>query len=240
MVKLNMFKPFLSKFWLVMPLLVGCATAPVDTRPANAPNQQVVPAEASVVGTSDAAPIASEGVPHIPVSTRTPDPALTPAQKTVFDQAITAMKNGQVEVAERQFAQIRTQVRNFVPAYLNTALMQRGRGKLDDALNTIDACLAVVTGDPRALSLKALILREQGKFAEAKASYLAAITSDPSYAPAHRNLAVLADVYLDEPALALRHMELYGQLMPNDKDVENWLIEMRRRVQASAPASNSP
>ena len=239
MVKPNMFKPFLSKFWLVLPILVGCSTAPVDQSASKTPANQTPATEAAVID-AGAAPANGSPISNIPVSTRAPDPVLAPAQKALFEQAVAAMKNGQHEVAERQFAEIRTQVRQYVPAYLNSALLQRSHGKLDDALKTIDACLAVVAGDPRALSLKALILREQGKFAEAKASYLAAISSDPSYAPAHRNLAVLADVYLDEPALALRHMELYGQLMPADPDVENWLIEMRRRVQAAAPASSSP
>ncbi len=74
---------------------------------------------------------------------------------------------------------------------------------------------------------------------DAKASYLAAIAADDNYAPAHRNLAVLADLYLDEPQLALHHMERYAALVGDDKQVAGWVTELRRRA-CSSKATGTP
>lgn len=62
-------------------------------------------------------------------------------------------------------------------------------------------------------------------------SYESAIRIDENYAPAHYNLAVLADLYLHDPVLALKEFETYQTLLPEpDKKVNGWIIELQRRA----------
>ena len=44
-----------------------------------------------------------------------------------------------------------------------------------------------------------LVRRAQGKFDDARMAYGKAIAADANYAPTHRNLGVLLDLYLQDP-----------------------------------------
>ena len=84
--------------------------------------------------------------------------------------------------------------------------------------------------------------RAQGRFSDARAAYQQAIAADAAYAPAQRNLAVLLDLYLNDPAAALEAMERYQQLAGgDDKQVNGWLAELKRRAapRAAAPADGA-
>jgi hypothetical protein len=79
-------------------------------------------------------------------------------------------------------------------------------------------------------------LRAEGKFAPARAAYTRAVTADPNYAPAHRNLAVLLDLYQGDPAGALPEFERYKALTREDKPVSTWIADVRKRSGAPAGA----
>jgi Flp pilus assembly protein TadD len=82
-----------------------------------------------------------------------------------------------------------------------------------------------------------LTLRQAGKFPEARAAYEHAIKANPSYAPAHRNLGVLLDLYLDDPVTAQSELETYKTLTGEDKPVSGWLAELRSRNKVPAKAA---
>ena len=58
---------------------------------------------------------------------------------------------------------------------------------------------------------------------------------NPSYAPAHRNLAVLLDLYIDESIPAQAEFETYKTLTGEDKPVSGWIAELRARNKVAAP-----
>ena len=66
-----------------------------------------------------------------------------------------------------------------------------------------------------------------------------AIKANPSYAPAHRNLGVLLDLYLEDPLTAQTEFETYKTLTGEDKPVSGWLAELRARNKVRAPASEA-
>jgi hypothetical protein len=60
-----------------------------------------------------------------------------------------------------------------------------------------------------------------------------------SYAPAHRNLAVLLDLFLDDPMTAQTEFETYKALTNEDKPVSGWIAELkaRNRVPGKTPVA---
>jgi len=83
-------------------------------------------------------------------------------------------------------------------------------------------------------------LRREGKFAEARAAYEHSLAADANYAPAYRNLGVLLDLYLGDPAAALPEMERYKALTAEDKPVSSWIAELRARTGIKPPAAPAP
>ena len=73
--------------------------------------------------------------------------------------------------------------------------------------------------------------RRLGRFGAARDAYGLAIAADPACAAAERNLALLLDLYLGDPAAALPHYERY-QLLAGEADAEAaaWLLELRTRL----------
>jgi tetratricopeptide (TPR) repeat protein len=83
-----------------------------------------------------------------------------------------------------------------------------------------------------------MLFRRNGKFIEAEAAYLKAVTASPDYALAHYNLGVLNELYLQRLDYALENFEQYQILVGNDKQVEKWIIDLRRRVAADLRTAN--
>jgi tetratricopeptide (TPR) repeat protein len=102
------------------------------------------------------------------------------------------------------------------------------------ALEQIDISVQKNPRNYYAISLQGVILKNQGKFKEAKLSYLKAIDIFPNYSKSHLNLGVLADLYLGDLELALSEYKTYMTLTSNkDKKVANWILEVNRRLKAS-------
>ena len=74
------------------------------------------------------------------------------------------------------------------------------------------------------------MLRKGGRFNESRKVYEQAIADFPDYLPARRNLGILCDLYLNDPACALNQFEIYSQGMPEDAQVKIWIAELRMRL----------
>lgn len=83
--------------------------------------------------------------------------------------------------------------------------------------------------------------RRQGRFADAEQAYIRAIEAEASYAPVYYNLAVLYELYLPRPELALQNYERYLEAggTADSQDVEKWVADLRRRVGAKTAAAGS-
>jgi tetratricopeptide (TPR) repeat protein len=84
-----------------------------------------------------------------------------------------------------------------------------------------------------------MLFRRNGKFLEAEAAYLKAVTVSPDYALAHYNLGVLYELYLQRLDEALQHFVAYQSIVGEDRQVEKWIADLRRRVAANQRTANA-
>src|SRR5690606_12979800 len=102
----------------------------------------------------------------------------------------------------------------------------------------LEQALALDPAHPAALNQMGVLLRRDGRFAEAEDAYARALAADPDYALAHHNLGVLLDLYLRRPSEALGHHERYASVLdvPNEA-VARWIIDLKRRLGVSDSAA---
>ncbi len=91
--------------------------------------------------------------------------------------------------------------------------------------------LAVEPTNSEALNMLGVTSRRLGRFQEARAAYERAVALAPDYPAPQRNLGVLLDLYLGDPAAALGHYEEYQLLTGGtDPNTGPWLVELRTRL----------
>ena len=120
---------------------------------------------------------------------------------------------------------------------MNLAIIHSQNGNDAAAQAEIDAALVLDPNNAAALNQQGMLFRRNGKFIEAEAAYLKAVTASPDYALAHYNLGVLNELYLQRLDAALQHFEAYQSLVGEDKQVAKWITDLRRRVEATRTAN---
>ena len=162
-----------------------------------------------------------------------------PAQaQTMFEQAVAVMAAGDYLDAELRLQEFLLRYPGYPGAHVNLAIIHAENGNDGAAQAEIDAALALDPGHAAALNQQGLLFRRNGKFFEAEAAYLKAVTASPDYALAHYNLGVLNELYLQRLDTALQHFEMYQELVGEDKQVEKWIADLRRRVAATQRTAN--
>lgn len=166
------------------------------------------------------------------------DASIPARAQTMFEQAAAAMAAGDFVDAELRFKEFVLLYPDYPGAHVNLAIISAKNE--DDAATraALDAALAADPNHPAALNQLGMLLRRNGNFLEAEAAYLKAVTVSPEYALAHYNLGVLNELYLQRLEPALQHFEAYQALVGEDKQVERWITDLKRRVAASQSTAN--
>ena len=185
------------------------------------------PAESRRTDTDVAAGSAQEAAVVIP-----------PQALTLFEQAVAVMASDDFLDAELRFKEFLLQYPAYPGAHVNLAIIHSQNGNDEAAQAAISAALALNAAHPAALNQQGMLLRRNGKFIEAEAAYMKAVTASPDYALAHYNLGVLNELYLQRLGAALQHFEIYQQLVGGDKQVEKWITDLKRRVAANQRTAN--
>lgn len=224
---------------VMLALLAGCASKPaIDTDlgldpNAGGPSRYAEEREGSAAAESDA-----EHVP--PVSH---DPAVAAiAQQAIpeYARALQSMRAGDLDKALVMLQSISSRYPQLSGPVVNQGIIYQRQNKFDDAEKALRKALDVNDSNPYAHNALGLTLREKGEFADARKHYEAAIALDPKYARAHFNLGVLAELYLQDMALALNHFRAYQSLQrQQDQTVANWIADLERRVPDATPTSGS-
>ena len=195
-------------------IVTGCAATGPEVAERRAPDAEVAAA-------------GQEVLPEIPLQAQ-----------TMFERAVAIMAAGDFVDAELRFKEFLLQYPAFPGAHVNLAILHAQNGNELEAQASIDAALALDASHAAALNQQGMLLRRNGKFIEAEAAYLKAVTASPDYALAHYNLGVLNELYLQRLDVALQHFEIYQGLVDGDKQVEKWISDLTRRVAASQQTAN--
>ena len=162
-----------------------------------------------------------------------------PAQaQTMFEQATSIMAAGDFLDAELRFKKFLLRYPDFPGAYVNLAIIHSNNGNDAAAQLAIESALALDPNHAVAWNQQGMLLRKNGKFIEAEAAYLKAVTAAPDYALAHYNLGVLNELYLQRLETALLHFEQYQSLVGNDEQVEKWIADLNRRLATNQRTAN--
>lgn len=153
-----------------------------------------------------------------------------------FADALTLLRDEKFQQSEVMLLNITSEYPDFAGPWSNLAIAQLSLEKYDDSLMSINKSLAVDEKFCPSLSLKGIILRELGRFSEAKVAYLSAIECNPEDMISLYNLGVLSDLYLHDDASALFYYERYLVALnetegaSKDSTVESWVVGLKRRV----------
>ena len=161
-----------------------------------------------------------------------------PEVLTMYEQAVAVMASGDFLDAELRFKEFLMQYPGYPGAHVNLAIIHSNNNNDDAAREAVDAALALDPDYAPALNQLGMLLRRNGKFLEAEAAYLKAVTASPDYALAHYNLGVLNELYLQRLDSALHHFERYQEIVGGDEQVEKWITDLQRRVAAAQRTAN--
>jgi tetratricopeptide (TPR) repeat protein len=208
-------------------LLAACHSAPPKPAHATASDDARAPANVPAAGAAAGAAGSATPVQVAPIPERA-------AQQ--YAQALQLMKSGRTTDAELELKQLAAGYPQLTGPQLNLGLLYLHDSRLPEAEAAFKAVLVLAPSSAVAGNELGIVERKLGKFTEAEAAYQRTIAAEPNYAPAHLNLGVLYDLYLAQPQKALDEFERYIELAGESKQVAGWVVELRKRVGAPAPA----
>ena len=188
-----------------------------------------------------AAPASAKAPPAASVAAAAPVVPPPSAAALADFQHVTDLANaGRDTDAQLELQQFELRYPGYPTPAIDLGLLARRDGKLDQSEAALRHAAQLDASNPLVWSELGVTLRQEGKFKDARAAYIQALAVDPNYAPAHRNLGVLLDLYQGDAVAALAQFQLYKQLTGEDKPVSTWLADLRRRTGVRATPSAAP
>lgn len=155
---------------------------------------------------------------------------LNAAGRRDFDQAVILLNNSNFYQAIELLKKVVESSPEVSAPYINLAIAYRQVDKPELAEGHLKTALNLISGHPVASNEYGLLLRQAGRFAEARNIYEYTLTNFPDYLPVRRNLGILCDLYLNDQECALTQFKFCSEANPEDKQVKLWVSELHLRL----------
>lgn len=199
-------------------LLAACAGNPA------APDAGSAESAASVVDENGNRVVTPN--PYLAEPANVPDGA-----RQAISQARALFGQQQYAAAESTMQQVVAQWPELSGAWLNLAKIQLKLEQVAAAEQSLQQAVAANENNVFAWNSLGVLLRDQGRFEEAREAYTNALTRWPDFAQAHRNLGILFDLYLHQPERALHHYrEAKALEEEEDRVLAGWIVDLERRL----------
>ena len=146
-----------------------------------------------------------------------------------YDAAVRQLQVSRNEAAIAALRDVTERAPTLTAAHINLGIAYARTGDLDHAEASLLRALELNPRHPVAYNELGLVQRRKGLYVQARASYETVLAEYPAFHFAHRNLAILCDLYLGDEACALTHYEAYSRIDPTDTEVVKWIADLRER-----------
>jgi len=162
-------------------------------------------------------------------------PPLKVGTQGAYEQAVELLRNGDPDQALPVFERITQSQPELAGPWVNVGVIHLGAQRSGQARAAFEQALVANPDNCDALNQLGVMARREGRFEDAEAEYLHCLASQPLYAHARLNLAILYELYMGRLGEALAAYHDY-ELMLDEPDVRvrGWVMDLERRVAAVA------